>query len=791
MVTATSIFATLRLRPIHLDQVHTTHDHVMYALFTLKTVRILRALWFSKKLIRIEDAVERYIGEISLSIMVMTLFFAALIQFLEETTSPFPFHTWMYYIWVTIATVGYGDITPTTTLGRIAVMVMIAVAVISIPKMTNELIEKMNLQSVYMRASYNPKSKSSKHIVVCGDLSSTSLREFFAELFHEDHENIDLSAVILLPSSPSKDLIFLMRDPVFSLQLTYLEGSALVEADLKRAKAEKAVAMFIMTNKFSSDPDEEDAKSILLNLSIKRYLAFFNKLNTLYCMQLLKPENKRHLVSDDFNGLNKNDLVVCLNEIKMGAMAKAVMYPGANTLLMNLVSSFSDDDLITGESMINGLTSPRSALDSDLSQDSTKEWVKEYMQGCGWEIYTTSLSPLFIGAKFCELSYALYNKIGVVLFALQITDFATGISRILLNPSDYIIPNQDKVGIEAFVIAENQASSDLSFSYKPANTMTQNIQNFASIIKSSLKDHRSRAEIQQDDKDRQNKRKVVVPELSPPKSKKKVRRNSKVHIDAPPSDKEQSNEEHQNEESESSPKKKVSYWAKLKRSALLRKKVESHSYQEILHKLEDEHFQSNYYVREIPLELYECTVKTSVIEEVPYINNHIIIIGRGLGNLFDLIKPLRAKYLGPLRYIVILYPYDIPHDVWQRISVFDCILVVRGSALEESNLRRAGIFRAAQVVVLADGSFGSGNSNGHGLEALVDSDAIFSYQHVKRMNPNTQVVIEIVNQSNIAYLDSDSGYMRANNYKFSPQFAAGVLFTTSLLDSIICQVDFL
>jgi hypothetical protein len=43
---------------------------------------------------------------------------------------------------------------------------MIAFAIIIIPKMTNELIEKMNLQSVYARQSYRPKSRFSKHIVI-------------------------------------------------------------------------------------------------------------------------------------------------------------------------------------------------------------------------------------------------------------------------------------------------------------------------------------------------------------------------------------------------------------------------------------------------------------------------------------------------------------------------------------------------------------------------------------------------------------------------------------------------
>ena len=37
---------------------------------------------------------------------------AALIQYLEQNRQDYYFHTWMYYILVTIATVGYGDIVP-------------------------------------------------------------------------------------------------------------------------------------------------------------------------------------------------------------------------------------------------------------------------------------------------------------------------------------------------------------------------------------------------------------------------------------------------------------------------------------------------------------------------------------------------------------------------------------------------------------------------------------------------------------------------------------------------------
>ena len=333
----------------NVNYIRTFREAGLYAAFAMNTTRILRALRIRHKLAKIQDAVERFLGELVLSVIVMILFFASVMQFLEFTYQPHAYHTWMYYIWVTISTVGYGDISPMSTQGRIAVMCIIGFSIISIPKMTNELIEKMALQSVYMRNAYTPKSKNSKHVVICGDLSSTSLEEFFEELFHEDHENTDLNAILLLPTPPTTEMIFLLRDSSYFLNLLYLEGSALIDKDLKRAKAHTAMAIFIMTNKFSEKPDEEDAKSILLNLSIKRYVMSFKLPPKLFCLQLIRPQNRRHLARDEADEVSAQDLVVCLNEIKMGVLAKAVMYPGANTLLMNLISSFSDDPVEAGE----------------------------------------------------------------------------------------------------------------------------------------------------------------------------------------------------------------------------------------------------------------------------------------------------------------------------------------------------------------------------------------------------------------------------------------------------------
>lgn len=236
---------------------------------------------------------------------------------------------------------------------------------------------------------------------------------------------------------------------------------------------------------------------------------------------------------------------------------------------------------------------------------------------------------------------------------------------------------------------------------------------------------------------------------------------------------------------------------RMRGHALLKKfkeiRVSNDSEQEKLHKIEEEFMTSHFYMRSTPAELSTVTLSSNVTSDLQHLNNHIIVTGKGLSNLYDLIRPLRAKDMGPMRYIVILYPYDLPHTVWKHIAMFEGVLFVKGSPVEEADIRRAGIFRAQHVVILADSSadrISSTVGGAAGVEALVDADAIFAYKAMKRLNDKAHVVVEIVRHGNVAYLsptDNDAAVWSSTDYRFSPPFASGALFTSSLLDTIVCQ----
>ena len=244
---------------------------------------------------------------------------------------------------------------------------------VMVPMLTNDLFEIMHKTSMYARVSYYAK-KRGNHVLISGNANSCSLREFFEELFHIDHENINLHAVILLPHPPTFEMLSILKDDVFSFSITYLEGSPLIEKDLKRACADKAMAVFLLTNKFTSNPDKEDSHIILQQLSITRFSEMSSsRFTPPFCKQLIRPENRRHIADSNEFG----DMVVCINEIKMGMFAKAALFPGTNTLIMNLTASFSDEN----EGVETDKKNDHSGIDVLDDNGEDKAWLVEYKHG--------------------------------------------------------------------------------------------------------------------------------------------------------------------------------------------------------------------------------------------------------------------------------------------------------------------------------------------------------------------------------------------------------------------------
>ena len=195
--------------------------------------------------------------------------------------------------------------------------------------------------------------------------------------------------------------------------MTFLNGDPLSKSGLKKCDAHKARDCILLTNKNSRDPQSSDHKNILIALALKKYVfenTKQNKKTLRLCMQLIKPESKTHYMAS--LKIPSNDQLIIVEEIKMNLLAKSCFAPGLIALLSNLTSSAGSN-----------------SADSDFDN---KDWLKDYTQGMGFEIYRTSLHPNFEGLTFKDIVRIIYKEFKTIVFALGIE--SQGKSIVILNP---------------------------------------------------------------------------------------------------------------------------------------------------------------------------------------------------------------------------------------------------------------------------------------------------------------------------------------------------------------------
>uniref|UniRef100_A0A3Q3GEW5 Potassium channel subfamily T member 2-like n=1 Tax=Labrus bergylta TaxID=56723 RepID=A0A3Q3GEW5_9LABR len=248
------------------------------------------------------------------------------IQHLERAGNNLTLFDSLYFCVVTFSTVGFGDVTPQIWPSQLLVVIMIFVALIVLPIQFEQLaflwMERQKSGGNYSRY----RAQTEKHVVLCVsclkiDLLMDFLNEFFAHPRLQDYY-----VVILCPAEMDVQVRRVLHVPLWAQRVIYLQGSALKDQDLMRAKMDDAEACFILSNRFEVDRIAADHQTILRAWAVKDFAP-----NCPLYVQILKPENKFHVKFADH--------VVCEEEFKYAMLALNCVCPGTSTLITLLIHS--------------------------------------------------------------------------------------------------------------------------------------------------------------------------------------------------------------------------------------------------------------------------------------------------------------------------------------------------------------------------------------------------------------------------------------------------------------------
>lgn len=342
---------------------------------------------------------------------------AGIVHLLENSGDPPDFDNgqsltyWdcVYFLMVTMSTVGYGDISCVTSLGRVFQVLFLTVGLALFASAIPEIIELLGNRTKY---GGHFKNERSRHIVVCGHITYESVTYFLKDFLHPDREKVEEIACFLHRAEPDLEFEGLLKRR--HTQIKYLQGSLMNPGDLERAKVRESDACLLLANKYCQDPDAEDAANIMRVISIKNYAH-----DVRVILQLMQYHNKAYLMNIPSWNLANGDDVICLAELKLGFIAQSCLAPGFTTLMANLFAMRSGD------------------TNSDM-----EIWQRDYLTGTGCEMYTEILSPSFVGMTFNQAAELCFTKLKLLLLAIETKCEQDKESKIMINPRGVkIVPN--------------------------------------------------------------------------------------------------------------------------------------------------------------------------------------------------------------------------------------------------------------------------------------------------------------------------------------------------------------
>ncbi|XP_043480482.1 calcium-activated potassium channel slowpoke isoform X19 [Leptopilina heterotoma] len=734
---------------------------------------------------------------------------AGIIHLLENSGDPFEFKnpqqlsywTCVYFLIVTMSTVGYGDVFCNTILGRTFLVFFLLVGLAIFASSIPEIIELVGSRSKY--SGEYKREHGKRHIVVCGHITYESVSHFLKDFLHEDREDVDVEVVFLHRKPPDLELEGLFKRHFTTVE--FFQGTIMNPIDLQRVKVHEADACLVLANKYCQDPDAEDAANIMRVISIKNYSDDIRVI-----IQLMQYHNKAYLLNIPSWDWKQGDDVICLAELKLGFIAQSCLAPGFSTMMANLF-----------------------AMRSFKTSPDTQAWQNDYLQGTGCEMYTETLSPSFTGMTFPQASELCFTKLKLLLLAIEIKGEAGADSKISINPRGAKIA----ANTQGFFIA--QSADEVKRAWFYCKACHEDIKDETLIKKCKCKNlgqqqrswGRDLGEISRERDDpnamRNHRNSVGMTMMNSTKQVNKVKPNVNRNTNDSLSSPNQPYNQRSQEESAYAgyhlayevkklmPTSRASGGTNLNNTGLQVGIADDQAKDFDFEKTEMKYDSTGMFHWSPARNLEDCILDRNQAA-MTVLNGHVVVClfadpDSPLIGLRNLVMPLRASnfHYHELKHVVIVGSVDYIRREWKMLQNLPKISVLNGSPLSRADLRAVNVNLCDMCCIL------SAKVPSNDDPTLADKEAILASLNIKAMTfddtigvlsqvgspivlqrrgsvygANVPMITELVNDSNVQFLDQDDDDDPDTELYLTQPFACGTAFAVSVLDSLMSTTYF-
>uniref|UniRef100_A0A1B6HCK3 BK channel n=1 Tax=Homalodisca liturata TaxID=320908 RepID=A0A1B6HCK3_9HEMI len=739
---------------------------------------------------------------------------AGIIHLLENSGDPMEFNnpqqlsywTCVYFLIVTMSTVGYGDVYCQTVLGRTFLVFFLLVGLAIFASSIPEIIELVGTRSKY--GGELKREHGKRHIVVCGHITYESVSHFLKDFLHEDREDVDVEVVFLHRKPPDLELEGLFKRHFTTVE--FFQGSIMNPIDLQRVKVHEADACLVLANKYCQDPDAEDAANIMRVISIKNYSDDIRVI-----IQLMQYHNKAYLLNIPSWDWKQGDDVICLAELKLGFIAQSCLAPGFSTMMANLF-----------------------AMRSFKTSPDTQAWQNDYLQGTGCEMYTETLAPSFTGMTFPQASELCFTKLKLLLLAIEIKGEDGNDSKISINPRGAKI----SANTQGFFIA--QSADEVKRAWFYCKACHEDIKDETLIKKCKCKN----CETGRDREDalvaNRNLRNTPTAMVNSTKQVNKVKPN----VNRTPNDIISPNSGYNNRTQEDSyaglhlsyevkklmPTQRGTPGNNVNNNGGLTVGIADDQAKDFDFEKTEMKYDSTGMFHWSPARNLEDCILDRNQAAMTVLNGHVVVClfadpDSPLIGLRNLVMPLRASnfHYHELKHVVIVGAVDYIRREWKMLQNLPKISVLNGSPLSRADLRAVNVNLCDMCVIL------SAKVPSNDDPTLADKEAILASLNIKAMTfddtigvlsqddsgvvsarnehenlqtigggpivlqrrgsvygANVPMITELVNDSNVQFLDQDDDDDPDTELYLTQPFACGTAFAVSVLDSLMSTTYF-